>query len=170
MGVNPSSPVKLEKFHFLEEFDCGQAILDEWLRRYAMANQQAHAANTYVTTIDHRVVGFYTLSVGAVEYSTATRRIRKGLARHPVPVMILARLAVDKRYHGRKIGKSLLRDAVLRTLNAADIAGIRALFVHAKDENARYFYEKFGFEPSPADALKLMLLIKDAKKAVGMTK
>lgn len=166
--MNLSSPSKLEKFHLLDEFDCGRSVLNAWLRRYAMANQQAHAATTYVTAVDHRVVGFYTLAVGAVEHPTATRRVRKGLARHPIPVMILARLAVDQRFQGRKIGKGLLRDAVLRTLSAADIAGIRALFVHAKDDKARNFYERFDFEPSPADAMKLMLLIKDAKKAVGM--
>ncbi len=168
MGMNLSTPSKLEKLHLLEEFDCGLTILNNWLRRYAMINQQAHAANTYVTSVDNRVVGFYTLAVGGFEYRMATLRVRKGLARHPIPVMILARLAVDRSYQGRKIGKGLLRDAILRTMSAAEIAGIRALFVHAKNEKARNFYKKFDFEPSSVDTLKLMLRIKDAKKTVGI--
>jgi len=111
-------------------------------------------------------VGYYSLAVGAVDHVTAPRRIKKGLARHPIPVMVLARLAVDHRFQGLKIGRGLVKDAILRTLQAADYAGIRAIFVHAKDDNARTFYEKFGFESSPVSPLKLMLLIKDAKKTI----
>ena len=112
------------------------------------------------------VIGNYSLAVGAVDYAGAPARIRKGLAPHPIPVMVLARPAVDIRHQGKKIGRGLLRDACLRTLQAAEIAGIRALFVHAKDERMRTFYERFGFEPSPVHPLQLMLLIKDIKKIV----
>lgn len=96
----------------------------------------------------------------------APDRVKKGLARHPIPVMILARLAVDLRYQGMNLGRGLLKDAIYRTLQASEYAGIRAIFVYAKDNKARKFYEKFGFEPSPIDPLKLMLLIKDAKKTL----
>jgi GNAT superfamily N-acetyltransferase len=96
----------------------------------------------------------------------ATDRVKKGLARHPIPVMILARLAVDRRYQGMNMGKGLLKDAIGRTLQASEYAGIRAIFVYAKDDKARKFYERFGFESSPLDPLKLMLLVKDAKKTL----
>ena len=110
------------------------------------------------------VVGYYSLAVGEVSYDDAPSRLSKGLARHPVPVMLLARLAVSSGAQGQGIGAGLLKDAMLRTLQAADIAGIRALVVHAKDENARRFYENFGFIPSPTDALHLYVLVKDIKR------
>ena len=111
-------------------------------------------------------MGFYSLAVGAVEHIDAPERVKKGLARHTIPVMILARLAVDRRYQGMGIGRGLLKDSMLRTINASDYAGIRAILVHAKDEKARTFYKQFDFVPSPIDPLQLMLLLKDAKKTV----
>ena len=161
-----SPPDLLSEGHVCEGFDCGNIVLNEWLRRYALQNQQANSARTFVVCRGSRVVAYYSLAVGAVDYADATDRVRKGLARHPIPVMVLARLAVDIRHQGKKIGRGLLRDACLRTLQAADIAGIRALFVHAKDERARVFYERFGFEPSPIHPLQLMLLINDIKKTI----
>ena len=101
-----------------------------------------------------------------MDHFTASGRIKKGLARHPIPVMIIARLAVDARWQGMNIGKGLLKDAVSRTVQASEHAGIRAIFVHAKDKRAKQFYEQFGFEPSPVDPLKLMLLMKDAKATI----
>ncbi len=159
-------PVILSRHHFCDGFDCGNFGLNEWLQRYALPNQQSNAAKTFVVCQGDQVIGYYSLAVGAVDYAGAPARIRKGLARHPIPVMVLARLAVDIRHQGKKIGRGLLRDACLRTLQAAEIAGIRALFVHAKDERMRTFYERFGFEPSPVHPLQLMLLIKDIKKIV----
>jgi predicted N-acetyltransferase YhbS len=106
------------------------------------------------------------LAVGSIEHELASKRTKKGMARHPIPVMILARLAVDMRYQGKKIGSSLLKDAILRTLQASEYVGIRAIFVHAKDEKAQAFYKYFDFEPSPIDPLKLMLLIKDVRKTI----
>jgi predicted N-acetyltransferase YhbS len=159
-------PILLSGDHGCGGFDCGNIVLNEWLRRYALPNQKANAARTFVACQGSQVVGYYSLAAGAVDYAGAAERVRKGLARHPIPVMVLARLAVDVRHQGKRIGRGLLRDACLRTLQAADIAGIRALFVHAKDERARAFYERFGFEPSPIHALQLMLLIKDIKKTI----
>lgn len=166
LGIILSAPAKLSKDHIVEGFDCGYPVLNEWLRQYALQNQQSNAARTFVVCSGKRVMGFYSLAVGAVTHVTAPDRIKKGLARHPIPVMILARLAVDKRCRGKKVGTGLLKDAIGRTLLASEHAGIRAIFVHAKDEKARAFYERFGFGSSPVDPLKLMLLIKDAKKTM----
>jgi predicted N-acetyltransferase YhbS len=157
-----AAPVPLSADHDCEGFDCGNPVLNEWLRRYALQNQRAGATRTFVACRGNRVIGYYSLAVGAVDYAAASERVRKGLARHPVPVMILARLAVDVAHQGKRIGQSLLKDAVMRTLQAAEFAGIRAILVHAKDDRARGFYEKFGFEPSPLSPLQLMLLLKDA--------
>lgn len=158
------APVLLSEEHDCDGFDCGHALLNDWLRRYALQNQRANAAKTFVVCQGKKVVGYYSLAVGAVDHAAAPARVRKGLAQHPIPVMVLARLAVDLHHQGKKIGRGLLKDAVLRTLQAADIAGIRAIFVHAKDERARDFYERFGFEPSPIHPLQLMLLINDCQK------
>ena len=114
-----------------------------------------------------RVVGYYALAYGSVEPQVAPARVRKGLARHPIPVMVLARLAVDRSEQGRGLGEGLLKDALLRTLQAADIAGLRAVVVHAKDETARAFYERFDFVRSPIDEYHLMLLMKDLRKIVA---
>lgn len=157
-------PALLSKEHILADFDCGHPLLNNWLKRFAWQNQQANAAKTFVVSIENQVVGFYSLAVGSVEHIEAPARVKKGLARHPVPVMILARLAVDRRYQGMNIGQGLLKDAISRTLKASEYAGIRAIFVYAKDDKARQFYERFGFEPSPVDPFKLMLLLKDAIK------
>jgi predicted N-acetyltransferase YhbS len=164
-----AAPVLLSKEHDCDGFDCGQTLLNDWLRRYAFQNQQANAVRTFVVCRDRerRVVGYYSLAVGAVDHAAAPARVRKGLARHPIPVMVLARLAVDIHHQGKKIGRGLLKDAVLRTLQAAKIAGIRAIFVHAKDDRVRGFYERFGFEPSPIHPLQLMLLIKDCQKTMS---
>lgn len=163
--MKPPAPLSAE--HRVETFDCGVQVLDQWLRRYALRNQQAGAARTFVVTDDdHNVVGYYSLAAGSVDHVTATSRAKKGLAQHPIPVMVLARLAVDRRYQGRKLGAGLLRDAILRTLTVSEQAGVRALLVHAKNEMAQSFYARHGFEPSPIDPFIMMLLIKDARKAL----
>ncbi|RUS97004.1 N-acetyltransferase GCN5 [Dulcicalothrix desertica PCC 7102] len=155
---------KLSATHNIEDFDCGNSDLNRFLQRYAFQNQQSNSAQTYVGCLDERVIGYYSLTVGAVMHDEAPTRVSKGLAKHPIPVMILARLAVSKREQGKGIGKGLLKDALKRTYQAADIAGIRALLVHAKDDSARAWYEKFDFESSPTDLLHLFLLMKDIKK------
>jgi GNAT superfamily N-acetyltransferase len=145
-------------------FDCGQDDLNRFLKRFALANQAANAAQTYVTCRSKRVVGYYSLAVGSVQREDSPTRAVKGMAHHPVPVMILARLAVDRSSQGSGLGTALLKNALLRTAQAADIAGIRALVVHAKDHDARRWYEQFEFEQSPTDPLHLFLLLKDLKK------
>lgn len=158
---------KIDRHHVVEEFDCGQEDLNKFLLRFALSNQLANASTTYLALAGEEVVGFYTLVVGEVAYTDAPERLVKGMARYPVPLMILARLATDLRWQGKGIGKGLLKDAMLRTMQAADIAGIRALAVHAKDDDARAFYEHFDFLPSPTDPLHLYLLMKDLRRAAG---
>ena len=154
---------KLERKHAVELFDCGSEPLNRFLIRFAMQNQQAGASQTYVALADGLLVGYYTLVVGQVEYDDAPQRLTKGLARHPVPIMLLARLGVSVTWQGRGLGAGLLKDAILRTLQAAEIAGIRAFGVHAKDEAAKTFYEHFDFKPSPSDPYHLFRLLKDIR-------
>jgi GNAT superfamily N-acetyltransferase len=157
------SIVKLRRDHSVDSFDCGQELLNNWLRKYAQQNQGAGAAQTYVGLVGEVVIGFYSLAVAQIEYCDAPERLQKGLARHPVPVMLLARLAVDRHRQKMGAGRAMLRDAVLRTVQAADIAGIRALAVHAKDDQARQYYEQFDFVPSAADPFHLLVLLKDIR-------
>ena len=158
---------KLDQSHVVDTFDCGQMDLNRYLCRFALSNQMAGSAQTYVATAGNRVVGYYSLAVGAVTHAEAPVRVAKGLARHPIPVMLLARLAVDQTAKGLGLGATLLHDALARTLQAADIAGIRAILVHAKNDEARRFYEYFDFDPSPTDDYHLYLLIKELRKTVG---
>jgi GNAT superfamily N-acetyltransferase len=139
----------------------------KYLARFALTNQKAGAAQTYVAVAAEVVVGDHSLAVGEVARDDAPDRLSKGLARHPIPIMLLARLAVSVNWQGRGLGAGLLKDAMRRTIQAADIAGIRAFAVHAKDEAARSFYDHFGFLPSPTDPLHLFLLIKDIRALAG---
>lgn len=160
----------IEKLHAgldCRTFDCGSPALNRYLQAYALANQKAHSAQTYAAHRGGLVVGYYSLAVGSVEHQDAPGRVAKGLARHPIPVMLLARLAVDLTGQRTGIGSGLLKDALLRTASAADIAGIRAVLVHAKDANAAAFYQRFDFEPCPFAPNRLMLLMKDLKGLLG---
>ena len=158
---------KLTKQHSVDDFDCGEDALNRFLSRFALPNQQASASQTYIGLADDTIVGFYTLVVGEVAYDDAPERLKKGLARHPVPLMLLARLAVSQVWQGKGIGSGLLKDAMLRTTQAAEIGGIRALAAHAKNDAACAFYEHFGFMPSPTDPLHLFVLTKDLQRIIG---
>ena len=162
--MNPDFRIeKLRREHSLEDFDCGKEPLNRFLIRNALQNQQANASQTYVLITRDRVIGYHTLVVGEVAVAFAPERLTKGLARHPVPIILLARLAVSQDWQKRGIGPALLKDALLRTLQAADIVGIRAFAVHAKDDEARAFYSHFDFTASPSDQMHLFLLLKDIK-------
>jgi len=163
--VNPRIE-KLQRAHAVERFDCGKEPLDRFLIRYALQNQQAGASVTYVALADGEVAGYYTLAVGQVEHEGAPERLKKGLARHPVPIMLLARLAIARRRQGQGLGSGLLKDAMLRTIEAADIAGIRAFMVHAKDDEAKAFYERFDFVASASDPYHVFRLLKDIRTAL----
>jgi GNAT superfamily N-acetyltransferase len=157
---------KLRRDHLVDSFDCGQEALNRFLARYALQSQQGNASQTYLAMAEEQVVGFYTLVVGDVDYTHAPARLVKGLGRYPVPLMVLARLAVSVTWQGKGLGSGLLKDAMLRTLQAADIAGIRALAAHAKDDQAKTFYERYDFIPSPTDPYHMFLLLKDIQKAL----
>jgi GNAT superfamily N-acetyltransferase len=161
--VTPLRIEGLQRTHDVDEFDCGREALNRFLARYALQNQQAGASRTYVALAGGVVAGYYTLVGGQVEYTFAPERLTKGLARHPVPIMLLARLAIATLWQGKGLGAGLLKDAMQRTLQAADIAGIRAFAVHAKDDAARSFYEHFGFSPLPSDPYHLFRLLKDIR-------
>jgi len=160
---------KLRPDHPIETFDCGREELNRYLQRFVWQNQQAGAAQTYIGVAGGAVIGYYTLAVGHVTREDAPERLTKGLARHPVPIMLLARLAVDHPWQGKGVGKALLKDAMLRTLQAADIAGMRAFAVHAKVDEARRYYLKFDFIPSPSDPMHLFVLLKDVRRIVSGT-
>lgn len=161
-------PRLLQKDDPVSDFNCGSEALNRFLQHHAFQSQQSQSARTYVClTTDGRLAGYYTLAYGSIEYGEAPERARKGLARHEIPVMVLARLAVAEEFQGQGVGKQLLRDSLLRTLQAADIAGLMAIIVHAKDESAKEFYEKFNFEPFPSEPLKLFLLLKDLRALIA---
>ena len=154
---------KLDRSHIVDEFDCGREPLNRFLVRYALQNQQAGASQTYIALADGQIAGYYTLAVGQVDFDDAPQRLTKGLARHPVPIMLLARLAIASSWQGKGLGAGLLKDTMQRTLQAAEIAGIRAFAVHAKDDQSRAFYEHFDFVPSPTDPYHLFRLLKDVR-------
>jgi GNAT superfamily N-acetyltransferase len=156
-------PVPLDRRHDLSAFDCGAPALDEYLRKYAWQNHQNRSARTYVTTRDNRVVGYFTLAAGSVRRDDAPPRIAKGQGNYPLPIILLARLAVDRTEQGKGLGAALLKDALGRAAPAADIVGCRAVLVHAKDQQAQAFYRKYGFDPALVDEFHLYLLMKDIK-------
>jgi GNAT superfamily N-acetyltransferase len=157
---------KLTATHLVSKFDCDQLELNQFIQKYAYQNQQANNSQTYVSVYENVVIGYYSLAVGSVIHSQAPNRVTKGQPKHPIPVMILARLAVDRQWQNRGVGRGLLKDALKRTAQAADLAGIRALLVHAKDTDVKSWYERFNFESSSIDPCSLFLLLKDLKKGL----
>jgi GNAT superfamily N-acetyltransferase len=157
---------KLTQTHSVAEFDCSNAGLDNWLKRFAWTNQRAETARTYVAHRGGRVIGYHALAAGSVLKHEAPERIAQGVANHPVGVILLARLAVDRIEHGKGLGKALLRDALARIAQAADVVGVRAVMVHAINDSARDFYLHHGFQPSPVDPMALMMLMKDLRASI----
>jgi GNAT superfamily N-acetyltransferase len=160
-GLPHTNLSQLQKTHDLTAFDCGVIPLNDYLRKHAWENHQGRSARTYVAVREDRVIGYYTIAAGSASREEAPSRVAKGLGQYPVPIILLARLAVDRSEQGKGLGVALLKDAILRSARAADIAGCRALAVHAKENTAKAFYQKFGFEPSPINELHLYLLMKD---------
>ena len=158
---------KLRREHAVDAFACGEPELDRFLLRHALQAQFANSSQTYLALDGAEVVGFYTLVVGQIEHLDAPPRVAKGMPRHPIPVLILARLAVHASRQGKGLGAGLLLDALSRTLQVSEIARVRALLTHAKHERAAAFYSHFGFEPSPTDPRHLFRIIKDIRLAAG---
>lgn len=161
-----SGPESLGPQHRIEGFDCGKPTLNDWLVRHARQAQGSGSAKTFVVSKDDRVVGYFSLTVGQIDTLDAPERIRKGMGQYPIPVVILARLAVILQDQGRGIGVGLLQDAIRRTLLIAEQAGIRAMLTHPIDEDAARFYTRFGFIASPLREQQLLLLLKDARRWV----
>jgi GNAT superfamily N-acetyltransferase len=153
--LSPPQPLAAE--HRVDDFSCAEPSLDEWLRRRALVNQMTGASRTFVVTNElGQVLAYYALAAGAVSHQESPGNIRRNMP-DPVPVMVLARLAVDQRLQGRQIGGALLKDALQRAVSVAQNIGVRALLVHAINERARQFYSHYGFVPSPANPMTLML-------------
>lgn len=161
-----TAPAHIADHHDLSSFDCGQIELNDWLRQQALKNETSGASRTYVICSEGRVVGFYALATGAVARAVSTGKVRRQMP-DPIPAMILARLAVDARYQGRGLGYGLLRDAMLRTLQVAEQAGIRAVLLHAMTTEAKLFHQRAGFQESPVDPMTMMLAIADVEKALA---
>lgn len=160
------APVALEAHHNLEGFDCGKPALTDWLLRHARQAQGSGSARTFVGCDGQRVAGYFSLTVGQVDTTEAPEQVRRGMGQYPIPVVLLARLAVDTDYQGKGIGVGMLQDAIRRTLLISEQAGIRALPTHPIDTQADTFYRKFGFEPTPEQENQLILLLKDARKYI----
>ena len=147
----------------MEDFECGEAILDEWLKRRALANQLSGASRSFVVSNeDGRVCGYYAMAAGAVSHQLATSGVRRNMP-DPIPVMVLARLAVDRKAQGLHLGAALLQDAINRALTVAQSVGVRAILVHAQHDKAKSFYEHYGFQPSPIHPMTLMLRLSNVK-------
>jgi GNAT superfamily N-acetyltransferase len=161
------APEPLSSKSPLAGFDCGKPSLNDWLQRHALQAQGSGSARTFVVANDTQVLGYYSLVVGQVEPMEAPDRVRKGMGQYPIPVMVLARLAVSQAAQGQGIDIGLLQDAIRRTLSVAEQVGIRALLTHPIDDDAMRFYQSFGFETSPLGQSQLLLLLKDAKRLIA---
>lgn len=161
------APEPLGPEHQIAGFDCGKESLNSWLIRHARQAQAAGSAKTFVVADQDEVVGYYSLAVGQVSALDAPERIRKGMGAYPIPVILLARLAIAQRYQRRGIANGLLRDAMRRALIVSEQAGVRAMLTHPLDENAAAFYRRFGFIDSPLQEAQMLLLLKDVRAVIG---
>jgi GNAT superfamily N-acetyltransferase len=161
----PSAPAPLEPHHRLDGFDSGVSALDDWLKRRARGNETSGASRTFVAVVDDRVVGYYSLAATSIAHADAIPRARRNMP-DPVPAILIGRLALDKSHQGGGYGPTLLRDAILRIAGAAGTIGVRAILVHAISDDAKRFYERFGFRASPLDPMTLMVTIEEAFRAM----
>jgi predicted N-acetyltransferase YhbS len=161
-----TAPAPLAAEHELEQFNSGMPPLDTWLKHRARQNEASGASRTYVVCEGRRVIGYYSLAAGSVLHAAATGRVRRNMP-DPVPVALLGRLAIDRRWQGRGLGIALLRDAVLRVIGAAGTIGVRAVLVHAISDEAKAFYERWGFRPSATDPMTLMITVEEARRMLG---
>jgi predicted N-acetyltransferase YhbS len=162
--VSLRRPELLAPRHKLEEFDCGKPVLNDWLVRHARQAQGAGSTKTFVAADEDQVLGYFSLTVGQIDTFEVPERMRKGMGHYPLPVVLLARLAVSTSAQGRGLGWGLLQDAIARTVLISEQAGVRAMLTHPLDQEAAAFYTRFGFVPSPLRAQQLLLLLKDARQ------
>ena len=169
MGVKLNPPILLTPELDLTEFSCGRAALDDWLKTNALQAGSSGTANTFVLLDENAsLIGYYSLLMGSISQIEATERVRKGTGRYPIPVIVVARLAVDQRFQGQGIGRALLRDAVIRGVNISKEVAFRAIITHPIDGEAANFCTKYGFQQSPISSGQLMILVKDVRKALGI--
>jgi predicted N-acetyltransferase YhbS len=161
-----AAPELLAPHHELDAFESGVATLDEWLKRRARRNEADGASRTFVLCTGRRVVGYYSLAAGSVLHTATTGKVRRNMP-DPVPALLLARLAVDRAWHGKGLGADLLSDAISRAIGAAETIGVRAILVHAISDGAKAFYEKHGFRSSPIEPMTLMVTIDEARRMLG---
>jgi GNAT superfamily N-acetyltransferase len=164
-ALTVGAPEPLTDRHHCTEFMCGREMLDTWLKQRALRNQVNGASRTFVVCDAQRVVAFYALASSAVASELATGRLRRNMP-DPIPVVVLARLAVDRSHQGLGLGRALMQDAGRRVLGAADAIGIRGLLVHALDESAKAFYHRLGFDPSPLHPMTLMITLGDLRASL----
>jgi len=167
VGLEPPRLIEAGDLHLPEKFDCGTPVLNQWLRVHAWSNHQSGSSRVYLSidTDASLIAGFYCLSAGSVEHADAPARVSKGLARHPIPVVLIGRLAVDQRYASQGVGRFLMRDAYHRIIQTADQIGTRVVIVQAKNDNAAEFYRRLGFEPSSTHPMLFFQLLKDIRKS-----
>lgn len=161
-------PALLDATQYTSDFDCGKLHLNDFLRRYPLENQKSGKSRTYVATRGEKVVAFYSLAPGAVAPPQVPVRVARGQGSQDIPVIFLGRLAVHKEEQGKALGAHMLLDALRRAVEGAEVIGGRAVLVHAEDKEARDFYLRYGFEPSPTDDLHLLMLMKDLRRTLGM--
>lgn len=161
------APAPLSEAHDLSGFDCGVDSLNDWLKRRARANHASGASRVYVSASGGRIAGFYALASGAVAAQEAPGKFRRNMP-DPIPVVVLGRLAVDRTFARQGLGRALVKDAALRMMQAAEAVGVRGMLVHALSQEAQGFYRAVGFDPSPLDAMTLMITLADLRKAMGM--
>jgi GNAT superfamily N-acetyltransferase len=155
-------PEPLSDLHELNDFFSGVSSLDDWLKRRARVNQVSGASRSFVVADNHKVVGYYALASGAIAVASSVGRFRRNMP-DPIPVVVLGRLAIDRAWQGRGLGRALFRDCALRVAHAADTIGIRGIVVHAISEQAKAFYQALGFDPSPAEPMTLMVTLSDIR-------
>ncbi len=160
-----TAPLPLAEAHQLADFNSGVASLDNWLKRRARANQASGASRTFVLCDGEKIIGYYALASGAVTIGDASGRFRRNMP-DPIPVVVLGRLAIDRAYQGKNLGRALFKDAALRVEQAGDAIGIRGILVHAISEEAKAFYLALGFDPSPLDPMTLMVTLADLRAAL----
>ena len=157
--ITPPEPITTA--HNVESFACGVPVLDEWLKRRALKNESSGASRTFVVCSDDQVIGYYALATGSVGHRNTPGKVRRNMP-DPIPVIVLGRLAIDERWQHAGLGRSLLRDAILRTLSVSQQAGVKALLVHTLSEDAKQFYLRNGFRESPLDPMTLIISLQDA--------
>jgi GNAT superfamily N-acetyltransferase len=163
-----SAPKLLTAQHWIDDFDSGVPSLDDWLKRRAMMNQVSGASRTFVVCEGNKVIGYYALAASAISMEATPGRFWRNIL-DPIPVVVLARLAVARSHHDRGLGRALFQDATYRVIQAADAIGIRGMIVHALSDEAKAFYLHLGLDPSPLEPMTLMVTLADLKASIAMT-